>query len=100
LRWCRARAGRPRIRRAFLVIEVSQSSLRFDREVKAPLYAEDVAPECWVVNVQTNQLEVFRAPRDGVYTERFVLGPADTGRPVAFPEIAIPLAGLLVSAQH
>jgi Uma2 family endonuclease len=80
---------------AYLLIEVAQSSLRDDRVVKAPLYAEGVAPEYWIVNVQERQLEVFRTPKDGQYTEHFVLGPRDTIRPVAFPDLEFPLAPLL-----
>jgi hypothetical protein len=81
---------------AFLVIEVALVSLAEDRLVKAALYAEGRAPEYWVVNLQALQLEVFRAPKDGVYTERFVLGATDSIRPIAFPELSLPLAELLV----
>ncbi len=84
---------------AFLLIEVAQSSLRDDRVVKAPLYAEGAAPEYWIVNVRANQLEVFRSPKNGVYTEHFVLGPRDSIRPVSFPDIDFPLGELLVTAE-
>jgi len=45
---------------AWLVIEVSDSSLAQDREVKAHLYAEVGVPEYWIVNV------VDRATRYGL----------------------------------
>ena len=45
-----------------LVIEVSDSSLRFDREDKARLYAEGEIPEYWVVNLVDDVLEVHRLP--------------------------------------
>lgn len=88
--------------RALLLVEVAKSSLRDDRLVKAPLYAETGSPEYWIVNVDDAQLEVFRAPKDGAYTERFVLGPGDTIRPVSFPDVDFPLAGFLVrpKSQH
>jgi Uma2 family endonuclease len=89
----------PHPSQAFLLIEVAQTSLRDDRLVKAALYAEGAAPEYWIVNVEGNQLEVYRAPKDGAYTEHFVLGPTDSIRPVAFPDIEFQLAPLLVAGS-
>ena len=88
--------------RALLLVEIAVSSLRDDRLIKAPLYAETRSPEYWIVNVQEAQLEVFRAPKDGAYQEHFVLGPADTIRPVSFPDVPFPLSGFLVppKPQH
>jgi Uma2 family endonuclease len=52
-----------------LLVEVSDSSLLFDREVKLPLYAANAIPEVWVVNLVKDLVEVHRAPRHGAYTE-------------------------------
>src|SRR4051812_8419256 len=41
----------PRADAALLLIEVADSSLAFDREVKAPLYAESGIAEYWIVNL-------------------------------------------------
>ena len=60
----------PHPQKALLLIEVSSSSLRLDRKVKAPLYAE---AEYWIVDVSSAQLEVFRAPKNGEWTEHFTL---------------------------
>ncbi len=49
----------------FWLVEVSDSSLQFDREVKLPLYARHGVPEVWVVNVQNAVVEVHRAPDGG-----------------------------------
>lgn len=89
----------PHPERALLLIEVSRSSLRLDRKVKAPLYAEGGSPEYWIVDVDAAQLEVFRAPRDGQWTEHFVLNASDTIRPVSFPDVVFPLATFLVAAR-
>lgn len=80
-----------------LLIEVSISSLRLDRKVKAPLYAEGGSPEYWIVDVAKARLEVFRAPRDGEWTEHFTLGPQETIRPVSFPDVEFPLKDFLVA---
>jgi len=50
-----------------LAIEVSQSSLRFDRERKLPLYARSAIPEYWIVDVHEPVLYVFHTPQNGRY---------------------------------
>lgn len=47
---------------AHLVIEVSDSSLRYDRGAKGSLYAKAGIPEYWIVNLRTATLEVYRTP--------------------------------------
>lgn len=79
---------------ACLLVEVSDESLRLSR-FKAELYAASGSPEYWVIDVAAARLEVYRAPKGEVWTERFTLGPADTVRPVAFPEVDFPLRDIL-----
>jgi len=47
---------------ALLVIEVADTSLEYDRTVKASLYASAGIPEYWVVNLVERRLEVYREP--------------------------------------
>jgi len=47
---------------ALLVVEVAQTSLEYDREVKAPLYARAGIPEYWIVNLDGQCIEVYRDP--------------------------------------
>ncbi|MDP3502548.1 MAG: Uma2 family endonuclease [Myxococcales bacterium] len=85
----------PHPSKAFLLIEISKSSLREDRRIKAPLYAEEaVAPEYWIVNVVEGVLEVFRGPENGGWKEHFSLSSADVIRPVSFPDVEFPLTFL------
>jgi Uma2 family endonuclease len=49
----------------FLLVEVSDSSLEEDREVKGPLYARAKIPIYWIVNLQDRQIEVYTQPRGG-----------------------------------
>ena len=48
---------------ALLIIEVSDSTLRFDRSEKASLYARAGVEDYWILNVNQRNLEVRRAPR-------------------------------------
>jgi Uma2 family endonuclease len=72
-----------------LVVEVSESSLRYDLNVKAPLYAEAGVPEYWVVNLDDRELTVFRSPEDGVYRDRRTYAPGDRLKPEAWPDVVI-----------
>jgi Uma2 family endonuclease len=48
--------------KALLIVEVSDSTLPFDRRVKGPLYARAHVPEYWIVNLVENLVEVYREP--------------------------------------
>jgi Uma2 family endonuclease len=92
-----SRAPGPHPRKALLLIEISKTSLRLDRKVKAPLYAEGGSPEYWIVDVENARLEVFRSPKDGEWKEHFTLGPTQTIRPVSFPDVEFPLKDFLIT---
>jgi Uma2 family endonuclease len=78
---------------ALLVIEVADTSKRYDTVVKAPLYAEARVPEHWVVDVPKRAVEVFSAPRAGAYTRhtRHTRGELAVPR---FPDVRVKLSEL------
>jgi Uma2 family endonuclease len=63
--------------RAFLVIEVANSSLRKDRSIKAEVYARAGVPEYWVVDLVGRCVEVRTMPEAGVYTKLATARPGD-----------------------
>lgn len=86
------RAGHPSGENTYLVIEVSDSTLRYDRDVKVPLYARHGVPEVWIVDLQNNRLLLWRSPADGKYAEA-----ATTAGPGEMREMPIAaLAGMTV----
>lgn len=78
-----------------LIIEVADSSLDYDRNVKALLYAEAAIPEYWIVNLVEEVLEVHRESRGGAYQSKMVLNPTDRVSPLAWPEVDIQVSELL-----
>ncbi|WFP51642.1 Uma2 family endonuclease [Methylomonas sp. EFPC3] len=78
-----------------LLIEVSDSTLRFDREQKRRLYATHQIPEYWIVNLIDNCLEIYRQPDDGDYQKQTTLAKADTVNLVVLPEIQVRVADIL-----
>jgi Uma2 family endonuclease len=75
-----------------LVVEVAESSLRYDRIDKLQLYAIAGIREYWVVSVDDEWLEVYRAPEGNGYRESRRLGRDDTIAPLAFPDVVITVA--------
>lgn len=70
---------------AVLVVEVSMTSLRFDRELKLPRYAEAGVPEVWIFDLAEARLHVYRQPVGDTYTDCRTLGRDDTVEVEAFP---------------
>ena len=50
-----------------LVVEVADTSLAFDRDVKLPLYARSAVPEAWLVDLEAERIEVHSRPISGEY---------------------------------
>jgi Uma2 family endonuclease len=72
-----------------LIIEVSDTTLKYDREVKAPLYAIAGINEYWIINLIDNRLEVYSQPKDGIYTNIQILMPPQLINLPEFPEISL-----------
>jgi len=88
--------GKPSASEILLVIEVAESSLEYDREVKLSLYAENGIREFWIVNLIDRCLEVYRQPQpDGTYAYAQSLHPEDSVTLLALPNLTITVASLL-----
>ncbi|MCC6126254.1 MAG: Uma2 family endonuclease [Pirellulales bacterium] len=95
--WVRKRdysQGRPTSADVLLVIEVSESSLKFDCGIKAELYASTGIQDYWVVNLIDRRIEVRRDPQDGHYGGIKCFTDMQEVRPLAFPDIALRPAAL------
>lgn len=85
----------PQPEEIFLVIEVSDSSVRYDRQDKGPAYARQGVREFWLLNLESNVLEVFRDPRDGAYQETLTFHPDQTVAPQTFPDLILRVGDFL-----
>lgn len=74
-----------------LIVEVADTSVRYDREVKIPLYARHGIPEVWLLDLHNTRLEIYRQPGTEGYGE--VLYPADNEAvaPVLLPDAVLPI---------
>jgi Uma2 family endonuclease len=62
------RNGHPASDDVLLLIEVADTSLAYDRDVKLPRYARAEVPEAWV-DLGGRRLTIYRRPAQGAYTE-------------------------------
>lgn len=71
-------AEHPTAKVAVLVVEVSETSLHLDRQIKAPLYAQEGIPEYWIVDLANKSIEVHREPGAAGYGFMKRHGSGDT----------------------
>ncbi|WP_341732983.1 Uma2 family endonuclease [Microcoleus sp. EPA2] len=79
----------------YLIIEVADSSLTYDRQVKAKIYARSGIADYWVLNVNDRQLHVFREPAENGYQSELILGENGSISPLHFPAVNIAIPEML-----
>ena len=89
------RERHPRPEDVLLLIEVSQTSLRYDRAVKLPLYARHGIPEVWIVDLPDRVVEVHRDPSPDGYASTRRYAPGETLEPQALPGVKVSAADIL-----
>jgi Uma2 family endonuclease len=78
-----------------LLIEVSDTTVKYDRDVKIPLYARAGVGEVWLVNLPRQILEVYTQPVKGKYKLVKKIGKKETVSPALLSEIKIKVAEIL-----
>jgi len=82
-------------RNALLVVEVSDTSIRYDRGPKLLVYASHGVSEVWIEDLATDTLLIFREPSGTVYKTQLTLQRADSIAPLAFPDCRLSVSDLL-----
>jgi Uma2 family endonuclease len=78
-----------------LLVEIADTTLVYDRDVKAPLYARSGMPELWIVDLVGRRVTRFSSPRDGVYTESVSARAGEFIGIGAFPDVRIDSSAIL-----
>ena len=89
------RNGHPRPADVFLLVEISDTTLEKDQEVKLPAYARAGIAEIWIVNLNEQTIEVYRQPHFAGYGSKTILCAGDKASPQAFPDVSLDVAELL-----
>ena len=79
----------------FWLIEVADSTLRRDRDLKVPVYGRSGVQEYWILDVQERCLYVFREPGQAGYGAEQVLSEQEAIAPLSFPDCVIPVSEFL-----
>jgi Uma2 family endonuclease len=87
---------------ALLLLEVSDSTLRYDRKVKGGIFASAQIADYWIVNLVDRQVEVYRQPVPdtsgefaAIYCDVQIFKPGDSVTPLAAQAAKIPVVDLL-----
>ncbi|WP_299413312.1 Uma2 family endonuclease [Acaryochloris sp. IP29b_bin.148] len=73
----------------FALVEVSDSTIEFDRDVKVPIYAREQIAEVWLVNLNNTQIECYRQPTANSYQQWQVFNLGEKFNFQAFPDVPI-----------
>ncbi|MBV8847089.1 MAG: Uma2 family endonuclease, partial [Bryobacterales bacterium] len=79
-----------------LIVEVADTTLEFDIQIKAPLYARAGIPEYWILDLKGRRLIVHRNPSGSVYRSVVAFSGQERVAPLAAPDREIAVADLLM----
>ena len=90
-------SGPPRPEDVLLLIEVSDTSLAYDRGAKLAAYARAGVPEVWIANLPDGRVEAYTEPAGGEYAVVRHYYPGSSISPQAFPDIALEVARIIAA---
>ena len=85
----------PRPAETLLIVEVSDSTLKYDRDTKLTLYAEAEIPEVWIVNLKNDIIEVHQKPNVGIYQLTQIYKRGEMVKSSVLPNIEIEVDKIL-----
>ncbi len=83
--------------KVYLIIEISDSTLNRDLDIKAQAYGESGVMEYWVVDLNHRQVYQFRQPSGAGYREKRIFSEDEMIAPLSFSEVAIAVKTMLPS---
>lgn len=78
-----------------LLLEVSNTTLAYDRAEKGLFYARMGIAEYWILNLVQRQLEVYSRPQNGQYYSMRIYGEADSVSPICLPGASLSVSDML-----
>lgn len=81
--------GIPEKASALLVVEVSDSTLWYDRNRRLPRYAEEGVPEVWIANLRHEVIEAYLEPHDGAYRVQTTYRRGESIVVAALPSVTV-----------
>lgn len=78
-----------------LIIEVSDTTLAYDRDVKLPRYAQAGVREVWIVDLEGRRIESYSMPSSGGYRVSRNFGPGQQARSGSVEGLSVPVDEIL-----
>jgi Uma2 family endonuclease len=72
-----------------VIIEVADSSVEYDRDIKIPLYAGAAISEVWLVNLPGETIEIYTQPVVDAYRERRIVKRGESLTSKSIPSLFI-----------
>jgi Uma2 family endonuclease len=90
------KSGIAQVSDVFLLVEVADTTLKYDRDIKIPLYAKNGVAEVWLVNIVEQIIVVYSQPKTDGYQEVKIFQPGDNLILTAFPNISFAVNQILL----
>ncbi|MFP5262933.1 MAG: Uma2 family endonuclease [Blastocatellia bacterium] len=87
--------GAPAVEDVLLIIEVADTSVEYDRDVKVPLYAKAGIAEAWLANIREDRIEAYSRPANGVYQKVRLVNRGEAISPEELPSLIITVEEIL-----
>ena len=78
-----------------LIVEIADTSVAYDRDIKLPAYARSAVPEVWIVDLPAETVEVHVELVSGVYRNERSHRRGEFITPLHFPDLSIEVASIL-----
>ena len=78
-----------------LVIEVAETTLAYDRDIKLPAYAKSGVPEVWIVDLPSQTVEAHSDLTAGVYRNVRSYRRGESLSPLHFPDLTVEVVSVL-----
>lgn len=78
-----------------LIIEVADSSVEYDRDIKIPLYAQSGISEVWLVNLPEGTIETYTQPSNDSYKETRYVKRGESLESKSIPSVTIDAGSVL-----
>ena len=78
-----------------LAMEVSDTTIKYDRDVKFPRYAENGIQESWLIDLENDRIEIHTQPTKNGYKLVKILHRGDIAESTVFEEIKIAVDDIL-----
>jgi Uma2 family endonuclease len=79
----------------YLIIEVADSSLKLDTEIKAQAYSQAGIKDYWVLDVVNRELIILRNPAESGYQNQETIAENEIVSPLEFPDLQITVSQML-----